>query len=109
MIDANLAYAAATGQRQYLDTARQIANMTEATVAGHWYNHDNAAMFDAIYFEALAHVDQARPGAASLDPLRHYLAWAWPVASARRSVRDEHSLLDQAAYVLDASTLALAG
>jgi hypothetical protein len=62
-------------------------------------------MFDAIYFEAVARLDHARPGAASLEPLRQYLEWAWPVASAPRGAHDEHTLLDQAAYVLDASTL----
>jgi predicted alpha-1,6-mannanase (GH76 family) len=108
MIDANLEYAVLTGQRQYLDVAQQIANATAAAFAGHWYNHDDAAMFDAIFFEAVARLDRARPGAASLEPLRHYLAWAWPVASAPRSAHDEHTLLDQAAYVLDASTLAAA-
>jgi predicted alpha-1,6-mannanase (GH76 family) len=107
MIQANLEYAAVTGQRRYLETAQQIATASAASFAGHWKNQGDDAMFDAIYFEQAARLDQALPDAASLAPLRAYLAWAAPTATVPRTVHDEQTLLDQTAYVLDASTLAL--
>ena len=102
MIDANLAYAALTGQGHYLTEARRIASAAATAFSSPWRNRGNYAAFDAIYFQALAHLDAVSANGASLNPARDYLQWAWPVARAPRSARTrtEDGLLEQAAFVI---------
>jgi hypothetical protein len=63
-------------------------------------------VFDAIYYQALLHLNRVSPGAASLDVARDYLAWAWPAARASRPIRDENDLFEQAAFVIDSVVVA---
>lgn len=103
MIDANVAYAALTGQSYYLGQAKRIAAAAAKAFPGPWRNRGNYAAFDAIYFQSLAHLNAAAPGAANLAPVRDYVSWEWPRAQASRSGHTEDDLLEQAAFVLSAA------
>lgn len=105
MIDANVAAYHTTGQRQYLAAAKQIATAMAAAKPGPWRDRGNYAAFDAIYFQSLAHLDAASPGAASLAPVQAYVDWAWPYAQQPRAAHTEDALLEQAAIVLSAAAL----
>ncbi len=107
MIDADLAFARATGQSSYATDARLIAAETAAAFAGPWRDRGQYAAYDAIYFQALSHLAAASPGSVTLAPVRDFVSWEWPVANASRpaSQREEGGLLEQAAFVLAAETL----
>ena len=105
MIDANLAYAAFSGQAHYVNQAEQIAAATAKALPGPWRNRGNYAAFDAIYFQSLAHLDAMAHGAANLAPVQDYVNWEWPVASAARGNRSEDAMLEQSAFVLAATAI----
>jgi predicted alpha-1,6-mannanase (GH76 family) len=107
MIDANVAYASLTGQQAYLAEARHTAAAAAVALHGPLHDHGRYAMFDAMYFKALASLNLASPGAASLSQATAYLEWAWPVASVSRvpSKRTEEDILEQAAFVVTAVAL----
>lgn len=105
MIDANLAAYHTTGQGRYLAEAKRIAAAMNAAHPGPWRERGNYAAFDAIYFQSLAHLDAASPGAASLAPVRSYVDWAWNMGRLPRVARTEDALLEQAAIVLSAAAL----
>jgi predicted alpha-1,6-mannanase (GH76 family) len=107
MIDANVAFAALTAQGHYLAEARRIADAASRALPGPWRDHGRYAAFDAIYFQALAHLNAASANAASLAPARDYLTWAVPTAQASRPAnsRTEEDLLEQAAFVITATSV----
>jgi predicted alpha-1,6-mannanase (GH76 family) len=104
MIEANLAFAALTHKAAYLQAAQSIAQASAAALTGVGHNRGRAAMYDAMYFEALAHLNTALPNSASLAPANAFLSWFWPIASAPRSATDhtEQSLLEQTAFIVTA-------
>ena len=108
MIDANLALAQATHDIAYLNEARHIAAVAAIALPAPRHNRGTYAAFDAMYFQALAHLDAVSPGAASLGAAEDYVRWAWPIARAPRGLidRTENDLLDQAAFVLSATAVA---
>lgn len=106
MIDANVAYAALTHQQSYLAEAKRIADAAARAFPGPWRNRGNYAAFDAIYFQSLGHLNAAAHGAANLKPVQDYVAWEWPRAQGRRAGLTESDLLEQAAFVLSAATVA---
>ena len=105
MIQANVAYAALTGQSSYLRDAAAIARAAAHAFPGPWRDTGNYAAFDAIYFQSLRLLDDALPGAADLAPVRAYVNWAWPVASRPRTVLSEDAMLEQAGFVLSAAAV----
>lgn len=105
MIDANLAYAASTHQAHYVNQAKAIAAATAKAFPGPWRNRGNYAAFDAIYFQALAHLNAMAPGSVSMAPVQDYVNWEWPVASSTRHSHDEDALLEQAAFVNAAAAI----
>ncbi|MDB5077130.1 MAG: glycoside hydrolase family 76 [Chloroflexi bacterium] len=105
MIEANLAYAARTGNKYYLDQARQIATLTAKLHPGPWHPRAMVAVFDAIYYEALEHLNQVSAGAASMNVAQEYLQWAWPVARAPRQGQDEDEIFEQAAFVISSAVV----
>ena len=105
MIDANVAYAARTGQRSYIGVARRIAAAAAIAFPGPWRHRGDYAAFDAIYFVSLAHLAALSPGAANLAPPRDYVRWEWPTASASRPARSENDLLEQAAFIQTAAAV----
>ena len=106
MIDANVAAYRTTGQRQYLAAAKRIATAMSAAKPGPWRDRGNYAAFDAIYFQSLAHLNAASPGAVSMAPVQSYVDWAWPTSRQPRAAHTEDALLEQAAVVLSAAALA---
>src|SRR5207248_2648229 len=58
MIDANAALAKATGKTAYLQDARRIAAAAATALAGARHNRGRYAAFDAIYYQALAHLNR---------------------------------------------------
>jgi predicted alpha-1,6-mannanase (GH76 family) len=110
MIDANLAYAKLTGSAVYLTAARRIAAAAALALSGPRHNRGRDAAFDAIYYQALVHLDAAAPKSASLDQAREFVWWFWPIARQPRSLvnRTEDDVLEQAAFVTTAMAVASA-
>jgi predicted alpha-1,6-mannanase (GH76 family) len=101
MIDANVALATLSGDKSYLTKARRIATAAAAALAGPRHNRGRYAAFDAIYFQALAHLDAASRGSASLSQTQDYARWFWPTAQKARTAanRTEDDILEQTAFV----------
>lgn len=106
MIEANLAFAAYTGQQSCVREARRIASLTARLHPGPWHPRGMPSIFDAIYYQALARLNRVAPGSAPLDLVHEYLRWAGPVVHAPRAPRTEDTLFEQAAYVIDAAVVA---
>ncbi|HEY8287463.1 MAG TPA: glycoside hydrolase family 76 protein [Chloroflexota bacterium] len=108
MIDANLAYAKLTGSAAYLTEARHIAAAAAAALSGPRLNRGRYAAFDAIYYQALAHLNAASPKSASLEQARSFVRWFWPIARQPRAPanRTEEDVLEQAGFVSTALVVA---
>jgi predicted alpha-1,6-mannanase (GH76 family) len=108
MIDADLAYAKLSRNHKYFIAAQKLARATAKALPNPSLARGNLAAYDAIYFQALGHLNATKRGAASLAPVQAFVNAERSIALAPRAAaaRDEQGLLEQAAYVIATAVLA---